>query len=176
MFSKDLTVADEPPACDMPILPVEKTTTPTPQPSVQCFTSTKVLVFLTATRCSATNRSIKLVRPQRWFRGYGRRVRVRGRKSHPEQIWSAHHQIADVDFSREDFSVGPLRTFSGTPAARRSRRALAGLLYGTINPETASSSSISTPCSPGVTITPDIHPVESSAIRQCDTPCSCSTV
>jgi hypothetical protein len=34
-------------------------------------------------------------------------TRVRGRKSHPEQIWSALPQIADIDFSREDFSVGP---------------------------------------------------------------------
>jgi hypothetical protein len=34
--------------------------------------------------------------------------RVKGRKSHPEQIWSAPPQIADIDFSREDFSVGPL--------------------------------------------------------------------
>jgi hypothetical protein len=32
---------------------------------------------------------------------------VRGRKSHSEQIWSARPQIADIHFSREDFSVGP---------------------------------------------------------------------
>jgi SulP family sulfate permease len=32
---------------------------------------------------------------------------VRGRKSHPEQIWSALPQIADIDSSCEDFSVGP---------------------------------------------------------------------
>jgi hypothetical protein len=33
---------------------------------------------------------------------------VSGRKSHSEQIWSALPPIADIDFSRVDFSVGPL--------------------------------------------------------------------
>ena len=33
----------------------------------------------------------------------------RGRKSHPEQIWSALPQIADINSSCEDFSVGPIR-------------------------------------------------------------------
>jgi hypothetical protein len=37
-----------------------------------------------------------------------RQLGVKGRKSHPEQIWSALPQIADIDFSRDDFSVGPL--------------------------------------------------------------------
>jgi len=31
----------------------------------------------------------------------------RVRKSHPEQIWSALPQIADIDFSHDDFSIGP---------------------------------------------------------------------
>jgi hypothetical protein len=35
--------------------------------------------------------------------------RVRGRKSHSEQIWSALPQIADIDSSCKDFSVGPTR-------------------------------------------------------------------
>jgi hypothetical protein len=26
---------------------------------------------------------------------------------HPEQVWSALSQIADINFSRDDFSVGP---------------------------------------------------------------------
>jgi hypothetical protein len=38
---------------------------------------------------------------------------VRGRKSHPEQIWSALPQIEDIDSSREDFSVGPTSTELG---------------------------------------------------------------
>jgi hypothetical protein len=33
--------------------------------------------------------------------------RVRGRKSNSEQIWSAPPQMADINFSREDVSVGP---------------------------------------------------------------------
>jgi len=55
--------------------------------------------------------------------------RVRGRKSHPEQIWSALPQIADIDFSRDDFSVGPkadltahLALVGQSPAPNRSRR------------------------------------------------------
>jgi hypothetical protein len=35
------------------------------------------------------------------------RLRVRGRKSHSGQIWPALPQMADIDFSCEDFSVGP---------------------------------------------------------------------
>jgi len=47
------------------------------------------------------------------------RLRVRGRKSHPEQIWSALPQIADIDFGCEDFSVGPSHKVAALqPAAR----------------------------------------------------------
>ena len=35
-------------------------------------------------------------------------VRVMGRKSHLEQIWSALPQTADIDSGRDDFSVGPM--------------------------------------------------------------------
>jgi hypothetical protein len=38
---------------------------------------------------------------------------VRGRKSHSEQIWSARPQMADIDFIREDFSVGPKGDIAG---------------------------------------------------------------
>jgi hypothetical protein len=34
-------------------------------------------------------------------------LRVTGRKSHFEQIWSALPRIADIDYDREDFPVGP---------------------------------------------------------------------
>jgi hypothetical protein len=42
--------------------------------------------------------------PPRTCRG---RLWVTGRNSHLEQIWSALPQIADIDHSREGFSVGP---------------------------------------------------------------------
>jgi len=46
-------------------------------------------------------------------------LRVTGRKSHSEQIWTALLQIADIDFSREDSSVGPKhKVASLQPAAR----------------------------------------------------------
>jgi hypothetical protein len=38
----------------------------------------------------------------------------RVRKSHPEQIWSALPQIADIDFSHDDYSIGPKATFTPT--------------------------------------------------------------
>jgi hypothetical protein len=37
------------------------------------------------------------------------------RKSHLEQIWSALPQIADIDLSNEDFSVGPKPDVSECP-------------------------------------------------------------
>src|SRR5215472_10673638 len=39
-------------------------------------------------------------------------ARVTGRKFHSRQIWSALLSIADIDCSREDFSVGPLAAVS----------------------------------------------------------------
>ena len=51
------------------------------------------------------------------------RLWVRGRKSHPEQIWSALPQIADIDFSRDDFSVGPQTVISIASSASKFFRA-----------------------------------------------------
>jgi hypothetical protein len=45
---------------------------------------------------------------------------TKGRKSHSEQIWSALPQIADIDSSREDFSVGPRAEVATASAAKPS--------------------------------------------------------
>jgi hypothetical protein len=42
-------------------------------------------------------------------------ARVRGRKPHPEQIWPALPQIADINFIGEDFSVGPEGDIADAP-------------------------------------------------------------
>ena len=44
---------------------------------------------------------------------------VRGRNSRSAQIWSAIPEIANIDFNRDDFSVGPSRTSSKCPSTRR---------------------------------------------------------
>ena len=49
---------------------------------------------------------------------------AKGRTSHPEQIWSALLQIADIDFSRDDFSVGTTAVvYDSQPASRKSEPA-----------------------------------------------------
>src|ERR1700746_3748587 len=65
-------------------------------------------------------------RDRRCVSAASRRIWVRERKSHSEQIWSALPPMADIDFSREDFSVGPKHEVAALQPAARGKSREAG--------------------------------------------------